>query len=164
MPDVIEYGETFIKMWSFKEGDAEVENARSSNPDPSTWRQPTFNTLGSTSGSSCNVAKYYGNQKIVINLDFCGTAGDLNAGFWGNTATYQWEKQGMSCTDYVGGYPADFQDYYFLVNNVKVSIFWTKSSNQPKTSSLNGSCGHCRQFPRPIASIKCTASKRSMFY
>lgn len=93
--DVVEWTDDSIKMWTFRQGEVPSDITQG-EPDPSTWIKPSFNTI-STSGS-CDTAPLFDDQKIVINLDFCATAGDTY--YWGLTDTYKADNS-MTCPQYV---------------------------------------------------------------
>ncbi|KAI1848999.1 hypothetical protein JX265_013742 [Neoarthrinium moseri] len=159
---VVEYNSDHIKMWTFRPGNV-PSDITSGNPDPSKWPGlPTFSTKGGD--GSCDIDSHYGNQKIVLNLDFCGVAG--NDGYWPSTETYR-TKDGISCWDYVAANPSDFADVYFKFNSVKiytlqdVTSSTSSSVSSTSTSSSASSASTSSVVTTSSATVSATGTSSS---
>jgi hypothetical protein len=118
-------------MWSFRQSDELLGALNADSPNTSALGQPTFSTAGGKGG--CDIGSHFvENQRIVINLDFCGVAGD--DGYWPYTGT---GKTKVSCWDWVANNPTAFEDVFFEVNSIK--IYEAVEGSTGSTSSASGS-------------------------
>ncbi|KAI6367089.1 hypothetical protein MCOR25_005011 [Pyricularia grisea] len=121
----IEWSSRNVSVWSWahEKTPADVLDGK---PNPRTWGQPHF----FVGDSKCDIERVLSNQKIVLNLDFCGvTAG--NEGIWGQECK---AKTGAAtCTEYVAGNPSAFSDVAFGLKNIKV--YQNKEIEEPKPTT-----------------------------
>ncbi|KAM7218410.1 Concanavalin A-like lectin/glucanase domain containing protein [Rhypophila decipiens] len=104
---------TFVKIWFFPRANipADIKNG---NPNPANWPAPFINAQQSQKG--CDVKKYFKNQKVIINTDFCGS--NISQEDWDRDTTCK--AKAATCAAYVGGNPAAFSEAYWLFNSLKL--------------------------------------------
>ncbi|KAF6829458.1 mixed-linked glucanase, partial [Colletotrichum musicola] len=103
----MEWTDNAIRVWGFTH-----ENAPADLSDPSTFGTPSFST------SSCQADKVFGDQQLIMNIDFCGVAG--NDGIWDQEGGCKAKAGGMTCHEYVAAHPEVFADVFFQLSSVKI--------------------------------------------
>ncbi|KAI0095455.1 glycoside hydrolase family 16 protein [Daldinia grandis] len=129
----LEWTDDFLKIWDWPRNGA-PKDISSGQPAPSsTWGQPSYVI------SKCNVAKAFKDMKMVLNVNFCGVAGQ----------TGQWDTSCKattgfgSCTEYVAAKGGDFESSNFKVKDIKVyelkegQVQVSTSSTASSTSSTS---------------------------
>ncbi|QBZ57443.1 hypothetical protein PoMZ_02367 [Pyricularia oryzae] len=121
----IEWSSQNVSVWSWAH-DKTPADVRDGKPSPRTWGRPHF-FIGD---SKCDIDRVLKNQKMVLNLDFCGvTAG--NEGIWGEECK---AKTGAAtCAQYVAGNPSAFSDVAFGLRSIKV--YQNKEVEEPKPTT-----------------------------
>ncbi|TLD21075.1 hypothetical protein PspLS_09182 [Pyricularia sp. CBS 133598] len=121
----IEWSSRNVSVWSWPH-DKTPADVRDGRPSPRTWGRPHF----FVGDSKCDLDRVLKNQKMVINLDFCGvTAG--NEGIWGEECK---AKTGAAtCAQYVAGNPSAFGDVAFGLRSIKV--YQNKEVEEPKPTT-----------------------------
>ena len=108
----MEWTSAHLKLWSWSR-DSTPADVRSQRPNPESWGMPHF----FAGGSSCNVNNLVVDQKLVLNIDFCGVAAG-NPTLWGqqcrNATGYE------NCNDYVAENPGHFADAFWKVKGIDV--------------------------------------------
>ncbi|TEA17207.1 putative endo-1,3(4)-beta-glucanase [Colletotrichum sidae] len=105
----MEWTDTAIRVWGFTHANVPADIA--TNPNPETWGTPSFTT------SVCEADKVFGEAKMVMNIDFCGVAG--NDGIW-DQGGCQAKTGGATCKEWVANNPQAFADVYFQLKSVKI--------------------------------------------
>lgn len=108
----MEWSDEQIRIWSWSRSETPADIKRR-QPSPRLWGTPHF----AAGGSTCNINNVLQDQKIVLNIDFCGaTAG--NPDLWGqqcrNMTGYD------TCIDYVANNPDAFADTFWKVKGIDV--------------------------------------------
>ncbi|TLS29389.1 hypothetical protein PpBr36_01952 [Pyricularia pennisetigena] len=121
----IEWSSRNVSVWSWAH-DKTPADVLDGKPSPRTWGRPHF----FISDSKCDIPRVLKNQKLVLNLDFCGvTAG--NEGIWGETCK---AKTGAAtCAQYVAANPSAFNDVAFGLRTIKV--YQHKEVDEPKPTT-----------------------------
>ncbi|KAL0930394.1 beta-endoglucanase [Colletotrichum truncatum] len=118
----MEWTDDAIRVWGFTHANAPADIA--SNPKPETWGTPSFTT------STCEADKVFGEAKMVMNIDFCGVAGQT--GIW-DQGGCQAKTGGLSCHEWVASNPQAFADVYFQLKSVK--IYQLKEGEAPVSTT-----------------------------
>ncbi|TDZ15609.1 putative endo-1,3(4)-beta-glucanase [Colletotrichum orbiculare MAFF 240422] len=105
----MEWTDTAIRVWGFTHANVPADIA--TNPNPETWGTPSFTT------SVCEADKVFGEAKMVMNIDFCGVAG--NDGIW-DQGGCQAKTGGATCKEWVANNPQAFADVYFQLKSVRI--------------------------------------------
>ncbi|TDZ30547.1 putative endo-1,3(4)-beta-glucanase [Colletotrichum spinosum] len=105
----MEWTDTAIRVWGFTHANVPADIA--TNPNPDTWGTPSFTT------SVCEADKVFGEAKMVMNIDFCGVAG--NDGIWDQGGCLA-KTGGATCKEWVANNPQAFADVYFQLKSVKI--------------------------------------------
>lgn len=108
----MEWSSEYIKVWSWSRNGTS-KDIRLGKPNPQSWGKPHFYA----GGSSCNVSRQVRDQKLVLNITFCGVAAG-NPALWGqqcrNTTGYE------TCAEYVAKHPDDFADTFWRLKKIDV--------------------------------------------
>lgn len=112
---VLEWTGSHAKVWSWSHVDVPRDLVEG-QPSPSTWGTPSYAIMG------CDMDKGWRDQRIVLNIGFCGVAGQdgtqpYTKNHWGECAA---STRYDSCTAYVANNPKDFVDSHFLVKDIVV--------------------------------------------
>lgn len=112
---MLEWTESHAKVWSWSHVDVPHDLVEG-QPSPSTWGKPSYAIIG------CDMDKGWRDQRIVLNIGFCGVAGQdgtqpYTKNHWGQCAASTGYD---SCTAYVAKNPKDFVGSYFLVKDIVV--------------------------------------------
>ncbi|KAM0667673.1 hypothetical protein ACQRIT_003180 [Beauveria bassiana] len=123
----MEWTADYVRLWSWSRRDAPVD-IKLQQPNPQLWGKPFFYA----GGSSCDMDAHLRDQKLVLNIDFCGVAAG-DAALWGqqcrNTTGY------TNCTDYVANHPDHFADAFWKVKGIK--IYKSHSNSTKSTKHIN---------------------------
>jgi hypothetical protein len=96
----MEWTSDWIRVWFFPHGTAPKDIAQG-NPDPNGWGEPSSNFQG-----ACTIDDIFHDHTIVFDTTFCGQ--------WAGTAAWDNDpvcgKLGMTCQEYVAGFPQDFAE------------------------------------------------------
>ncbi|OAV88436.1 hypothetical protein PTTG_04061 [Puccinia triticina 1-1 BBBD Race 1] len=103
---VVMYTISEISVWRFRRQDV-PQDIMNSKPTPESWPTPTATWR---SGASCDIAKKFGPQNLVINIALCGDS-DLN--------TYAQGKCPGKCYDHLLK-GSNYKDVYFAINSIKI--------------------------------------------
>jgi hypothetical protein len=118
-----------ISVWSWPAGQAPADIV-SGAPNPSSWGLPHMSVKSST----CDIQKAFRNQKLVLNIDFCGvTAGNQdiwNAQCAGPTGT-------PTCNAYVAANPDEFNDVYWKISSIDIFQLEAPASTTSTTSTTS---------------------------
>jgi hypothetical protein len=96
----MEWTSDWIRVWFFPRGTAPKDIAQG-NPDPTGWEEPSSNFQG-----ACTIDDIFHNHTIVFDTTFCGQW--AGAAAWDNDPVCG--KLGMTCQEYVAGFPQDFAE------------------------------------------------------
>ncbi|KAM0333095.1 hypothetical protein ACHAQA_001753 [Verticillium albo-atrum] len=108
----VEWTTEYIKFFSWRHG-AEPANVNSATPDTAAWGKPSV----LIANNLCNVDSHFADQKLVLNIDFCGvTAG--NPYIWGPECSAKTHEQ--ECSSYVAKNPTAFKDVYWQIKDIRV--------------------------------------------
>lgn len=107
----MEWTSSAIKIWFFGRGSIPAD-ATGSNPDPTSWGNPTATFEG---GAGCTIDNHFQRNNIIFDTTFCG---DWAGALWGQEATCS--SKAASCQDYVRENPAAFESAYWSINSLKV--------------------------------------------
>lgn len=112
---VFEWTDSHAEVWSWSHADVPRDLVEG-QPSPSTWGTPSYAIVG------CDMDKGWRDQRIVLNIGFCGVAGQdgtkpYTKNHWGECAASTGYD---SCTAYVANNPKDFVDSHFLVKDIVV--------------------------------------------
>uniref|UniRef100_A0A8H7NEI5 GH16 domain-containing protein n=1 Tax=Bionectria ochroleuca TaxID=29856 RepID=A0A8H7NEI5_BIOOC len=118
----MEWTSDSIKLYSWSTGNAPA-NVNSDSPDTDTWGQPNVYLKN----SMCNVDGHFSNQKLVINLDFCGEPAGFDSE-WSKSCKAKTNT--ATCIDYISQNPSAFVNAFFQIKDIRVF-----GTNKPSTSS-----------------------------
>lgn len=112
---MFEWTDSHAKVWSWSHADVPRDLVEG-QPSPSTWGTPSYAIMG------CDMDKGWRDQRVVLNIGFCGVAGQdgtkpYTKNHWGECAASTGYD---SCTAYVANNPKDFVDSHFLVKDIVV--------------------------------------------
>lgn len=112
---MLEWTASHAKVWSWSHADVPHDLVEG-QPDPTTWGTPSYAIVG------CDMDKGWRDQRIVLNIGFCGVAGQdgtqpYTKNHWGQCAASTGYD---SCTSYVAKNPGDFVNSHFLVKDIVV--------------------------------------------
>ncbi|KAF6842296.1 beta-1,3-endoglucanase [Colletotrichum musicola] len=121
----VEWTDDYIKFFSWRHA-AAPKNIDSDSPDTASWGTPSM----LLANDKCNIANHFKDQRLVINLDFCGVlAGD--SGVWGGMCAASTGHQ--QCSTYVAENPTAFSDTFFKVKDIRIF----KEGTKPITSTTS---------------------------
>lgn len=116
----MEWTSEHLAVWNWARTAAPADIA-AGKPTPSTWGTPSYMI------HDCDIERAFQDMNIVLNIDFCGVAGD--PGQWDSCAV----KTGYStCQAYVAANHDDFQDAHFKIKDITI---YTEGENVPTSSS-----------------------------
>ncbi|EGX96811.1 endo-1,3(4)-beta-glucanase, putative [Cordyceps militaris CM01] len=108
----MEWTSGFVRLWSWSREETPAD-VKCRQPKPQLWGKPLF----WAGGSSCDMDSHLRDQKLVLNIDFCGVAAG-NPTLWGqqcrNATGYE------NCADYVAKHPDDFADAFWKVRAIDI--------------------------------------------
>lgn len=108
----MEWTRDYIKLYSWPWSSVPA-NVATSQPDTSTWGTPS----AFLKTSQCNIDKHFANQRLVLNIDFCGDPAGFDSE-WSKTCK---AKTGQAtCVDFVSKFPAKFANSYFTIKDIRV--------------------------------------------
>ncbi|KAK1593360.1 concanavalin A-like lectin/glucanase domain-containing protein, partial [Colletotrichum navitas] len=108
----VEWTDEYIKFFAWTH-DAAPKDIGSDSPDTSSWGTPSM----LISNDKCNIESHFSDQRLVINIDFCGTLA-------GNE--FIWKDQCATstghavCSSYVAQNPSVYKDTYFKIKDIRV--------------------------------------------
>ncbi|GJC98421.1 beta1,3-endoglucanase [Colletotrichum higginsianum] len=114
----VEWTDDYIKFFSWTHG-AAPKDVGSDSPDTSSWGTPSM----LISNDKCNINSHFSDQRLVINIDFCGVLA-------GNE--YIWKDQCAAstghavCSTYVAQNPSAYKDTYFKIKDIRIFKEGTK--------------------------------------
>lgn len=126
----MEWTSEFIKTWSWSRDrmPADVKHRR---PKPHLWGKPHFAAMN----GACDIDRHFRDQKLVINIDFCGVAAGQET-LWGQQCKV---KTGYdTCIEYVAKHPNDFADVFWQVKDISVYKAASNGTEGTKGSSIHG--------------------------
>ncbi|KAF3058037.1 hypothetical protein GL218_05710 [Daldinia childiae] len=145
----LQWTDDFLKIWDWPRNGA-PKDISSGQPAPdSTWGQPSYVI------SKCNVDKAFKEMKMVLNVNFCGVAGQPN----------QWDSSCKAatgfdtCNGYVAAKGGDFESSNFKVKDIKV--YELKEGQVQVSTSSTVSSTSSTSATSSSASIVSTASTAS---
>ncbi|KAI1808117.1 glycoside hydrolase family 16 protein [Daldinia bambusicola] len=119
----LQWTDDFLKIWDWPR-DKAPKDISSGQPSPSDkWGKPSYVI------SSCNVDKAFKEMKMVMNINFCGVAGQTGQWDTGCAASTGFG----TCPEYVAAKGGDFESTNFKVKDIK--IYELKEGEAPKPSS-----------------------------
>jgi len=107
----MEWTSSAINIWFFPRSSI-PNGATGSNPDPSSWGNPTASFQG---GPGCTIDDHFKNNNIVFDTTFCG---DWAGSIWAQDTTCS--AKAATCQDYVQNHPEAFESAYWSINSLKV--------------------------------------------
>ncbi|KAL2877372.1 hypothetical protein SGCOL_007312 [Colletotrichum sp. CLE4] len=130
----IEWTDDYIKFFAWTHS-AAPKNIGSDSPDTSSWGTPSM----LIANDKCNINSHFADQKLVLNIDFCGVLA-------GNE--YIWKDQCAAstghavCSSYVAANPGAYKDTYFKIKDIRVfkegsKAVTTSSSASPTSTSTS---------------------------
>ncbi|KAK6217450.1 beta-1 [Colletotrichum tabaci] len=131
----VEWTDDYIKFFSWTHG-AAPKDVGSDSPDTSSWGTPSM----LISNDKCNINSHFSDQRLVINIDFCGVLA-------GNE--YIWKDQCAAstghavCSTYVAQNPSAYKDTYFKIKDIRIFKEGTKPVISTSTSSSATSSAIC---------------------
>ncbi|KAJ0163807.1 Endo-1,3(4)-beta-glucanase, partial [Colletotrichum tanaceti] len=151
----VEWTDDYIKFFSWTYG-AAPKDIGSDSPDTSSWGTPSM----LISNDKCNINSHFSDQKLVINIDFCGVLA-------GNE--YIWKDQCAAstghavCSTYVAQNPSAYKDTYFKIKDIRIFKEGTKpvistSTSSSATSSASASVSTSHSSASASASFSASAS------
>ncbi|KAK2034611.1 beta-1,3-endoglucanase [Colletotrichum zoysiae] len=108
----VEWTDEYIKFFAWTH-DAAPKDIGSESPDTSSWGTPSM----LISNDKCNIKSHFSDQRLVINIDFCGVLA-------GNE--FVWKDQCATstghavCSTYVAQNPSVYKDTYFKIKDIRV--------------------------------------------
>ncbi len=120
--DAMEWTSEYLKIWDWERASAPLD-VKSGSPAPSAdWGTPAYVI------QSCEVDKAFKDMKMVLNLDFCGVAGQSDKWDASCSAATTYD----TCAGYVAENPEVFADTFFKVKDI---TFYELVEEQNQTSS-----------------------------
>ncbi|OAA64115.1 Concanavalin A-like lectin/glucanase [Akanthomyces lecanii RCEF 1005] len=133
----MEWTSAHVKLWSWGRNSTPTDVKRR-QPNPDLWGKPHF----FAGGPSCNIDNHFLDQKIVLNIDFCGVAAG-NPTLWGqqcrNATGYE------NCADYVAKNPDDFAEAFWKVKGIDIyqsALNGTRNAARHTKKLLHGARHH----------------------
>ncbi|KAI1662647.1 glycoside hydrolase family 16 protein [Daldinia decipiens] len=147
----LEWTDDFLKIWDWPR-DGAPKDISSGQPAPgSAWGQPSYVI------SKCNVDKAFKDMKMVLNVNFCGVAGQ----------TGQWDTSCKAttgfgtCNEYVAAKGGDFESSNFKVKDIKVYEL-KEGQAQVSTSSTASSPSSTSAAPSSATSVSTESTTASV--
>lgn len=130
----MEWSSNNISVWTWPRDQA-PEDVKSAHPNPRGWGKPSYHI----SQSSCNIDKVLKEQRLVMNLDFCGDlAGEANVWKYGGCQAIANQK---TCKEYVAANPDAYSDVFFKIAGIK--YFQLNSSPSTTTTTTTQTTTVC---------------------
>ncbi|KAF4584126.1 glycoside hydrolase family 16 protein [Ophiocordyceps camponoti-floridani] len=107
----LEWTKAFIKIYRWIPGQ-EPADINTDTPIPSGWGPPLVSLLT----SDCDIDAHFANQRIVLNLDFCGEGAGRPEAWRASCAGLTREE---NCADFVARNPQSFDEAYFHVRDIR---------------------------------------------
>ncbi|KAI1466022.1 glycoside hydrolase family 16 protein [Daldinia caldariorum] len=121
----MEWTDDFLKIWDWPRNEV-PEDISSGQPSPSDkWGKPSYVI------SNCNVDKAFKEMKMVLNINFCGVAGQTGQWDTGCAASTGFG----TCPEYVAAKGGDFESTNFKVKDIKIYELKEGEAPKPSTSS-----------------------------
>ncbi|KGQ04056.1 putative endo-1,3(4)-beta-glucanase [Beauveria bassiana D1-5] len=120
----MEWTDSYIRIFTWAPADA-PSNIDSAHPDTAAWGKPVMELRD----GPCNLKRQFAPQKLILNIDFCGSAAGQPK-IWGE------ECQALTgeteCYDYVRNNPGAYKDVYWRVKDIR---YFEEGSKPDPTSS-----------------------------
>ncbi|KAM3531354.1 hypothetical protein MY4038_004517 [Beauveria bassiana] len=120
----MEWTDRYIRIFTWAPADA-PSNIDSAHPDTAAWGKPVMELRD----GPCNLKRQFAPQKLILNIDFCGSAAGQPS-IWGE------ECQALTgeteCYDYVRNNPGAYKDVYWRVKDIR---YFEEGSKPDPTSS-----------------------------
>ncbi|KAI8963690.1 glycoside hydrolase family 16 protein [Daldinia sp. FL1419] len=144
----LEWTDEFLKIWDWPRTDA-PKDVLSGQPAPSSaWGQPSYMI------SKCNVDKAFKEMKMVLNVNFCGVAGQSNQ--WDSSCK---AKTGFgTCPEYVAAKGGDFTDSSFKVKDIKVYELKEGQAQTSSSASSSSAISTSSSSASAISTVSTTSS------
>ncbi|PHH75745.1 hypothetical protein CDD80_2083 [Ophiocordyceps camponoti-rufipedis] len=107
----LEWTKAFIKIYRWIPGQ-EPADINTDTPIPSSWGPPLVSLLA----TDCDLDAHFANQRIVLNLDFCGEAAGRPE-VWRDTCAGLTREE--NCADFVARNPESFAEAYFRLSDIR---------------------------------------------
>ncbi|KAI1473713.1 glycoside hydrolase family 16 protein [Daldinia eschscholtzii] len=131
----LQWTNDFLKIWDWPRNEAPKDIVSGQPAPDDKWGKPSYVI------SNCNVEKAFKDMKMVLNVNFCGVAGQT--GQWDTSCA---ASTGFgTCPEYVAAKGGDFESSNFKVKDIK--IYELKEGEAPK--------------PAPTSSVASTSSAAS---
>ncbi|KAI2625871.1 concanavalin A-like lectin/glucanase domain-containing protein [Hypoxylon sp. NC1633] len=144
----MEWTQDHVKIWNWPRH-AAPSDVLSGKPHPSfLWGLPSFLV------KKCDIDKAFKDLKMVLNIDFCGVAGQ--AGNW--AASCQAKTGCASCTEYVAENPGDFESVNFKIKDIRIYEQVEISTSSTKISSASNSTTHYNSTATTTSSANSSTS------
>ncbi|KAI1446214.1 putative endo-1,3(4)-beta-glucanase [Annulohypoxylon stygium] len=118
----MEWTSDYIKIWDWSRTGAPSDILNGKPVPGSSWGTPSYAI------KQCNIDKAFKDMNMVLNIDFCGVAGQSDK--WDSSCKAS--TGSSTCAEYVAKGNSDFADVYFQVEDIKV---YQLQDTQTSTSS-----------------------------
>lgn len=108
----MEWTSDFIKLYRWLYHRA-PSNVGDDSPDTSTWGLPKVHLRK----KHCDIDRYFSNQRIVLNLDFCNKPPPLTT--YGAEGGICRGIKAPQCSDYVARNPDVFRETFFEIKDIR---------------------------------------------
>ncbi|KAH7326159.1 hypothetical protein B0I35DRAFT_508421 [Stachybotrys elegans] len=122
----VEWTSDYIKLFSWAWG-SEPADIDSDEPDTSSWGMPSV----WLKNSRCNIDNHFANQKLVMNINFCGIPPQLPE-TWGQSCAQKTRDD--NCQNYIAKNTQSLQGVYYKIKDVRYF-----SGTKPAVSSTTSS-------------------------
>ncbi|KAM4063936.1 glycosyl hydrolases family 16 domain-containing protein [Hirsutella rhossiliensis] len=123
----MEWTSEFIKIYRWRY-DLAPRNVDDDSPDTSAWGRP----LVYLKNKDCNIDRHFANQRIVLDLDFCGNPAGM-PDIWNGDCRRATRE--TNCVDYVAKNPGVFRESYFKIKDIR----YFQDKPKPRTTTPTSS-------------------------
>lgn len=107
----MEWTDESIKFFSWRHG-AVPPDVDSNEPNPQLWGPPSV----LVANELCNINNHFKDQRLVLNINFCGAAGLSH--IWGPSCRGKTKEE--VCGSYVAKNPDAFRDVYWKIRDIRI--------------------------------------------
>ncbi|KND89754.1 putative endo-1,3(4)-beta-glucanase [Tolypocladium ophioglossoides CBS 100239] len=107
----MEWTSEFIKLYSWHWSNV-PSNIGDDAPDSASWGTPVVYLKN----KQCDIDDHFSNQKLVLDLDFCGNPAG-NPSVWASSCAAVTKQE--TCEDYISNFPGDFSEAFFKLKDIR---------------------------------------------
>ncbi|KAM3498790.1 hypothetical protein MY10362_007906 [Beauveria mimosiformis] len=146
----MEWTDSYIRIFTWSPADA-PSNINSAHPDTAAWGKPVMELRD----GPCNLKRQFAPQKLILNIDFCGSAAGQPA-LWEECKKLTGETE---CYKYVRNNPKAYKDVYWRVKDIR---YFKEGSKPNPTSSSTATTSTSRTTSTTTSSTTSVATSSSV--